>query len=162
MSLKEKIRTEFKEAFKAREEIKVSVLKMLNSEIANAEISKRTKFSKKGEITDLAAGPELSDDEVMEVVSREIKKRKESADIYEKNGRDDLAKKERKESEFLLAYLPEQMTESKIRDLAKKAVEQAGAKSQKETGKVMAILMPQVKGKSDGSLVNKIVRELLG
>lgn len=162
MSLKEKIRTEFKESFKAREEIRVSVLKMLNSEIANAEISKRTKLSKKGETADLAAESELSDDEIMEVISREIKKRRESADIYKKNSRNDLAEKEKKEEEVLLAYLPEQMTGEEIRSLAKKAVEEAGAKSQKEAGKVMAILMPQVKGKADGSLVNKIVRELLG
>lgn len=161
MSLKEKIRTEFKEAFKAKEEIRVSVLKMLNSEISNAEISKRTKLAKKGETADLAAKSELTDDEVLEVISREIKKRKESADIYEKNSRNDLAEKERKEGEVLLVYMPEQMTEEEIKNMAKKAVEQAGAKSQKEISKVMAILTPRVKGKADGSLVVKIVRELL-
>ena len=74
----------------------------------------------------------------------------------------ELAEREKAEMAVLMAYMPEQLSEEIIRDLAKKAVEQSGAKGEKEIGKVMAILMPQVKGKSDGALVNKIVRELLG
>ena len=82
--------------------------------------------------------------------------------MYEKAERMELAEREKAEMAVLMAYMPEQLSEEIIRDLAKKAVEQSGAKGEKEIGKVMAVLMPQVKGKSDGALVNKIVRELLG
>ena len=160
MSLKEKIKIEFKEAFKTKDELKLSVLKMLNSEITNAEISKRTKFAKSGETADLAARSILTDGEVLEVIGREIKKRKDAAEMYEKGNRKDLAAREKQEAEILYSYMPPQMTEEEIKNLAKKAKEKSGAKDQKETGKVMAILMPQVKGRADGATVNRIVKEL--
>src|SRR3990167_7354051 len=121
--LKDKIKADFKEAFKAKEQVKLSVLKMVNSEIGNAEINKRAKL-----IKGLPAG--------------------------EAGGKAEKA--------VLMFYMPEQLTEEKIRELAKKAMDQSGAKGEKEIGKVMALLSPQVKGKADGALVNKIVRELLG
>ena len=106
---------------------------------------------------------------VLQVVGREVKKRKDSIEAFEKAGRLELAEKEKAEMAALMAYMPEQLPEEKIRELAKKAAEQSGAKGEKETcpperriGKVMALLSPQVKGKADGALVNKIVRELLG
>lgn len=159
--LRDKIKSDFKEAFKAREEVRLSVLKMVQSEIGNAEINKRAKLMKEGKTENIEASAFLNDEEVLQVISREIKKRKDSAEIYEKAGRAELAEREKTEIVVLSAYMPEQLTEDKIRELAKKAVEQSGAKGEKEIGKVMTILMPQVKGKSDGALVNKIVRELL-
>ncbi|MEK9186326.1 MAG: GatB/YqeY domain-containing protein, partial [Patescibacteria group bacterium] len=119
VNLKEKIKIEFREAFKAKEEVRLSVLKMLNAEIANAEISKRTKLVRGGETADLAARSELSDDEILEVIGREIKKRKESAEMYKKGNREDLEAKEKQEAEILLAYMPPQMTEEEIKNLAK-------------------------------------------
>jgi uncharacterized protein YqeY len=153
MSLKEKIQTEFKDSFKAKNPVKLGVFKMLQAEIKNAEIAKRTKLGK--EIL-------LSDEEILEVVSREIKKRKDAIEMYEKAGRNELVEKEKKEMEILSIYLPEQLSEKEIRQMAEKAIEQSGAVSQKEMGKVMAILMPQIKGRADGALVNKIIKELLG
>lgn len=161
VNLKEKIKIEFKEAFKAKSELKLSVLKMLNSEIANAEISKRTKLVKSGQTADLAASSELGDNEILEVIGREIKKRKDAAEMYEKGNRKDLAEKERQEEQILYSYMPPQMTEEDIKILVKEAIKQSGAKNQKEIGKVMALLMPQVKGKADSSLVVKIVKEEL-
>lgn len=161
VTLKEKIKFDFKEAFKAKEELRLSVLKMLSAEIANAEISKRTKLVKKGETENLVAASELNNDEVLEIIGREIKKRNDAAEMYEKGNRKDLAEKEKQEAATLSSYMPERMTEEEIKNLAQKAIEQVGTKDQKDTGKVMAILMPQVKGKADGSLVSKIVRELL-
>ena len=161
-SLREKIKADFKEAFKAREEVRLSVLKMVQSEIGNAEINKRAKLSKEGQTENLEAAMALSDEEAMQVISREIKKRKDSIEIYNKGGRPELAEREEAEARVLASYMPEQMGEGQIRDLVKKAIEQSGVKNEKEIGKVMAILMPQVKGKADGALVNKIVRELLG
>jgi len=159
--LKDKIKADFKEAFKAQNQVKLSVLKMVNSEIGNAEINKRAKLIKDGKTENIETASILNDEEVLQVVGREVKKRKDSIEAFEKAGRVELAEKEKAELAALMAYMPEQLSEVAIRDLAKKAVEQANAKGEKEIGKVMAILAPQVKGKADGALVNKIVRELL-
>jgi len=104
----------------------------------------------------------LNDEEVLQVVSREVKKRKDSIEAFEGAGRSELAEKEKEELAVLMSYMPEQLSEVVIRDLVKKAIEQSGAKGEKEIGKAMAILSSQVKGKADGALVNRIVRELLG
>ena len=159
--LKDKIKADFKEAFKAKDQVKLSVLKMVNSEIGNAEINKRAKLIKGGQTENIEAASALNDEEVLQVVGREVKKRKDSIEAFENAGRLELAEKEKAELAALMAYMPEQLSEAVIRDLVKKAVEQSGAKGEKEIGKVMALLSPQVKGKADGALVNKIVRELL-
>ena len=160
--LKDKIKADFKEAFKAKDQVKLSVLKMVNSEIGNTEINKRAKLIKEGKTENVEAASALNDEEVLQVVGREVKKRKDSIEAFEKAGRLELAEKEKAEMAVLMFYMPEQLTEEKIRELAKKAMDQSGAKGEKEIGKVMALLSPQVKGKADGALVNKIVRELLG
>ena len=161
--LKDKIKADFKEAFKAKEQIKLSVLKMVNSEIGNAEINKRAKLIKEGANTEnVESLSTLNDEEVLQVILREVKKRKDSISAFESAGRLELAEKEKAELAMLMVYMPEQLSEEVIRDLVKKAVEQSGAKGEKEIGKVMAILSSQVKGKADGALVNKIARELLG
>ncbi len=166
--LRDKIKADFKNAFKSREEIRLSVLKMVQSEIGNAEINKRGKLIKDlpageagGKMENIETAVSLNDEEVLQVLAREIKKRKDSIEMYEKAGRRELAEREKAEMAVLGAYMPEQLSEEKIRELAKKAVEQSEIKGEKEIGKVMAILMPQVKGQADGALVNKIVRELL-
>ena len=160
--LKDKIKADFKEAFKAKNQVKLSVLKMVSSEIGNAEINKRAKLIKSSQSENVEVASALNDEEVLQVVSREVKKRKDSIEAFEKAGRLELAEKEKAELAALMAYMPEQLSEAAIRDLAKKAVEQSNAKGEKEIGKVMAVLAPQVKGKADGALVNKVVRELLG
>lgn len=159
--LRDKIKADFKEAFKSKNEVRLSVLKMVQSEIGNAEINKRAKLVKGDQTGNIESLSVLNDEEVLQVVSREIKKRKDSVEMYEKAGRMELAEKEKAEMAVLSAYMPEQLSEEKIRELAKDAVAKSGAMGEKEIGKVMAVLMPQVKGKSDGALVNKIVRELL-
>lgn len=159
--LRDKIKADFKEAFKSKNEVRLSVLKMVQSEIGNAEINKRGKLMKGGQTENVETLSVLNDEEVLQVVSREIKKRKDSVEMYEKAGRTELSEREKAETAVLMAYMPEQLPEDKIRELAKDAVAKSGAKGEKEIGKVMAVLMPQVKGRSDGALVNKIVRELL-
>src|SRR3989338_8683525 len=166
--LKDKIKADFKEAFKVKNQVKLSVLKMVSSEIGNAEINKRAKLIKSSQSENVEVASALNDEEVLQVVSREVKKRKDSIEAFEKAGRLELAEKEKAELAALMAYMPEQLSEAAIRDLAKKVVEQSNAKGEKETcpperriGKVMAVLAPQVKGKADGALVNKVVRELL-
>ncbi len=160
MSLKEKIISEFKEAFKAGDKIKISVLKMLQAEIHNAEIAKRTKLTR----LDSARQEKeslLDEGEIIDIISREIKKRKDAIELYEKGGRPELAEKEKKEIEVLMTYLPEQISEEEIRKIVSQAIEQTGAKEIKEMGKVMAVLMPQIKGRADNSLVSSIIKEML-
>jgi len=103
----------------------------------------------------------LTDEETLEAVSYEAKKRKESIAEFEKGGRNDLVEKEKKELAILKTYLPEQLAEEEIKKLVKEAVEKTGAKEPKDMGKVMAELMPKTKGRADGNLVSKVVKESL-
>ncbi|PIV65272.1 MAG: glutamyl-tRNA amidotransferase [Candidatus Nealsonbacteria bacterium CG01_land_8_20_14_3_00_12] len=164
MNLKGKIQNELQEAVKNREELKSSVLRLLLSAIFNKEKEKRYKLSKqKPEFKekDLEKESQLVNEEVIEVISSEIKKRKESIELFEKGEREDLVEKETKEKEILEKYLPEQLSEEEIKKLAKETIEKIGAKEIKDMGKVMAELMPKVKGRADGGLVSKIAKELL-
>ncbi len=158
--LKTKIQKEAQEALKSGDEAKRLVLNMLLTAVTNKEIEKRTKLSKGGE-TDLEAKSKLSDEEFLSVISTEAKKRKEAIDAYDKAGRADLADKERIELKVLENYLPKQISEEEIRNEVKSIISQTGATGAGDIGKVMSALMPKVKGKADGSLVNKIVREEL-
>ena len=164
MNLKGKIQNELQEAVKNREELKSSVLRLLLSAIFNKEKEKRYKLSKQKpefEEKDLEKESQLVDEEVIEVISSEIKKRKESIELFEKGEREDLVEKETKEKEILEKYLPEQLSEEGIKKLVKEAIERVEAKEPKDIGKVMAELMPKVKGRADGGLVSKIAKELL-
>ena len=164
MNLKGKIQNELQEAVKNREELKSSVLRLLLSAIFNKEKEKRYKLSKqKPEFKekDLEKESQLVNEEVIEVISSEIKKRKESIELFGKGEREDLVEKETKEKEILEKYLPEQLSEEEIKKLAKETIEKIGAKEIKDMGKVMAELMPKVKGRADGGLVSKIAKELL-
>ena len=162
--LKEKIQEELKTALKEKKEVEVSVLRMLLAAIASKETEKRTKVWK--EEPDLSSQgleekSKLDDEEITEAVLSEVKKRKEAILEFEKGEREDLIEKEKKELEVLQKYLPEQISEEELRKLAKEAIEKVEAKEQKDMGKVMAELMPKTKGRVDGSLVSKIVKELL-
>lgn len=158
--LKEKLQADMKEAMRAGNVAKRMVLSLLQSAIKNKELQKRAKSGKE---------EELNDEEIMDVISSEAKKRKESVESYEKGGREELAQKERDELSILMEYMPEQMPEDEIRTEAKKAIVeirstgsgQAGAKDIKEMGKVLGALMPKVKGRADGTTVSRIVREEL-
>jgi len=164
MALKGNIRENLKEAVKNREELKSSVLRLLLSAIFNKEKEKRYKLSKEKpefEEKDLEKESQLVDEEVIEVISSEIKKRKESILEFEKGKREDLVEKEKKELDILQKYLPEQLSEEELQKLAKEAIDKTGAKEIKDMGKVMQEVMPKVKGKADGTLVSKIVKELL-
>jgi uncharacterized protein YqeY len=145
--LREKIKNDFKEAFKAKEISRLSVLKMLNAAIANAEIAKNRQ--------------ELSEEELIGVILSEAKKRKDAIEQYEKAGRENLAGKEKEELEILKNYLPEQLPEEKIKELVQKIIQEIGADSLADFGKVMGKTAPQLKGKADGAIIAKIVKEEL-
>ena len=103
----------------------------------------------------------LSDEDVIGVVGAEIKKRREAVKEFEKVNRADAADQEKAEIEILMKYMPQQMNEDEIRAVVTSAIEETNADSMKDIGNVMKVLMPRVKGKADGSVVNKIVREIL-
>ena len=162
MSLKEKIQTDIKKAMQEKDQLKVSVLRMLMAAVFNKEKEKRAKLSKtEEELEKLDELSKLTDEEIIEVISSENKKRKDSIEQYEKGNRQDLADQEKKESEILTKYLPEQMPQEEIRKLVKEKIKEIGASRPKDIGKVMGTLMPQLKGKADGTVVNKIVQEEL-
>lgn len=165
MTLKEKIQNDLNFNLKQRKELETTTLRMLNAAILNKEKEKRAKLAKsqKGELTEdkLVQESQLTDEEIIEVLSSEVKKGREAILEFEKGKREDLAEKEKKEIEILKKYLPEQLPEEEIKKIIEKAVEKTGAKEMKDMGRVMAEIMPQLKGKSDGSLVSRIVRELL-
>ena len=119
---------------------------MINSLIKNAEIDKRG---------------ELTDDEIVQLLMKYAKQRREAIELYEKGGRQDLVEKEKAELAIVESYLPKQLSEEEIRELVREAIEAVGASSPKDLGKVMQYVMPKVKGRAEGSLVNKIVREEL-
>ena len=147
MGLKEKIMQDMKEAMKAKDTAKVSTLRLLISEIKNKEIDKRG---------------ELTDDEILAVIQKAVKQRKESIEQYEKAGRNDLVEKEKKELEILEAYLPQPLSEGELEAIIDEAIKEAQATSVKDMGKVMKIVMPKVRGRADGKIVNQKVREKLG
>jgi len=165
MNLKGKIQNDLQGAVKNREELKSSVLRLLLAAVFNKEKEKRYKLSKeKPELNekDLEEKSQLNDEEVIDVIFSEAKKRKESIGEFEKGKRTDLVEKEKKELEILEKYLPEQFSEEELKKIIKEAIEKTGAKNIKDIGKVMAELMPKIKGKADGGSVGKIVKELLG
>ncbi len=147
--LKDKIQDDLKAAMIAKDAEKLSAIRMLKSAIQYYEIAKG------------GAGYEASDEDVIDVVGKEIKKRKESIELYKQGGRNEQAENEQKEVDTLQSYLPEQMSEDEVGELVKEAVKQTGAKSMQEMGKVMGALMPKVKGKADATLVSNLVREQL-
>ena len=160
--LREKINQDLKKAQQEKNELIILVLRGINAAIHNKEIEKRTKLSKEEkDIEKLEKESKITEEEVMEVVSNETKKRKEAIEEFKKGNRNDLAEKEEKELEILKEYLPEQMSEEQIREEAKKTIEETSATGPQDTGKVMSILMPKLKGKAEGGLVSKIVNDLL-
>jgi len=152
--LKKEIKNDLIKALKKGDRTECSTLRMLLAGILNKEKEKKYKEKLKEDV-------ELTAEEVIEVVSSEAKKRKEAILEYEKGGRKDLSNKEKAELEILQKYLPEQLSEQELKKIVKEAIEKVEAKEIKDIGKIMAELMPQVKGRADGSQVSRIVKELL-
>lgn len=146
MSLTEKLTQDMKTALKNKEKERLSTIRMVRSAIKKVEIEKKAS---------------LSDDEIIEVIAREAKQRKDAIEEYEKAGREDLVNKEKTELEILESYLPKQLTDDELREIIQDAIQQLGVSSKTEMGKVMGTVLPQVKGRADGKRVNRLVQELL-
>jgi len=142
MNLKERLAEELKEAMRERNEIKLSAIRLALAAVKNAEIDKRQ---------------ELEDAGVQEIITREVKKRRESIHEFEKGHRPDLVEREKAQMDYLLKYLPKQMSVEEISQIVQKVIAEVGASGPQDIGKVMARVMPQVKGRADGQQVNQIV-----
>ena len=146
MSLKDVLLSDMKAAMKEKDVLRKNAIQMVRAAILQIEKDKQ--------IT-------LEDDAVIEVIAKEVKKRKDSIVDFEKGGRQDLIDAANAEIAALAGYLPAQLSEDEIKELVKEAISATGAASVKDMGKVMAYIMPKTKGKADGSVVNGIVKSLL-
>jgi len=149
---------------KAGDQVLVGTLRMVMAVIATKEKEKRYKISKdKPELKEeeLVKESELAEEQVIDVISSEIKKRKDAIVLYQQGNRPELAEKEQKEIDILKKYLPEQLSGEELKKLVEESITSTGAKEMRDMGKVMADLNPKIKGKADGGEVSKIVKELL-
>lgn len=151
--LKQTIQTDTKEAMKAGDQFLVGTLRMLLASIQTKEKDKQYKLK------DQKA--ELAEEEIIDIISSEIKKRKEAITLYDQGNRPELAEREKKEIEIMKKYLPEQLSEEELKKIITESIAETGATEIKDMGKVMTDLNPKIKGKADGGQISKIVKELL-
>ena len=151
MTLKDRLRSDLTAAIKGREEVRASTLRMVLTAVTNAEVAGKQ-------------ARELSDDDIVGVLSSEAKKRREAATAFEEGGRPAMAEKEKAEAAVIADYLPEQLGADEIERIVAAAVEQVGAAGEgmRAMGKVMGVVQPQVKGRADGAAVAAEVRRQLG
>jgi uncharacterized protein len=150
-ALKDRLRADLTASIKARDELRSSTLRMVLTAVTNAEVAGKVQR-------------ELSDEDIIGVLSTEAKRRREAAVAFEEGGRAEMAAKEAAEGEIIAEYLPAQLDEAEIADLVTAAVAQTGAAGEgmKAMGKVMGVVTPQVKGRADGGAVAAEVRRQLG
>ena len=146
MSLREQLDADLLEAVRSKDELRRSALRLIKASVQSEEKSR---------------GGVLGYDGMVQVLSREAKRRKESIDAFREGNRPDLVEKEEAELSIIAKYLPQQLTEDEVKEIARSVIEEVGASGPGERGKVMGKLMPQVKGKADGKMVNQIVGDLL-
>ncbi len=146
---KQELKDELKKAMLAKDMAKTSTLRMVISALGYYEINKG------------GANYEATPEDVEAVLQKEVKQRRDSIEQFKAGGRDDLVAKETAELDMLSEYLSQQMSEEEIRNIVTQTIQETGSSSMQDMGKIMGALMPKVKGKADGNLVNKIVRETL-
>jgi len=146
MSLKEKLLSNMKEAMKSKDSVKLGTVRGVISAVKNQEIDLKK---------------ELSEEEILTIVSREVKKRKEASVLYEKGNRPELKDKEIQEMKILQTYLPEQVSEKDLRRRIQEVIAETGAEGMKDFGKIMKTLVPEFKGKADNGLIKELANEYL-
>jgi len=147
MSLSDRLEAAMRDSMRARDERRTQTLRMAMAAAHNLRIERRR---------------DLTDDEVIDVLTKQVKQRRESIEMYRSGGREDRAAAEEAEASILAEFLPEQLTEAEIESLARAAIAETGASSAADTGRVMGRLAPQTRGRADGRLVSEVVRRLLG
>ena len=146
MGLNEQLMEDLKDAMRKHQEVRVSTIRMARAAIVNETIAK---------------GKPLDDNEIIGVLSKQIKQRRESIEEFTKGNRPDLVAREQQELEILLSYMPRQMSREEIGQAAEATIQQVGAKGPGDFGKVMSKLAPELKGRADGRVIGEVVRELL-
>jgi hypothetical protein len=146
MSIFEQVDKDMIKALKGGDKDRLTVLRGLKSDL---------KYKK------IEVGEELTDEQALETLASAAKKRRESIEQFRAGGREDLVKSEEFELEVISSYLPKQLTEEELRQMAETAIKEVGADSPKQMGLVMKALMPRIKGRADGKLVNRLISELL-
>lgn len=146
MSLQDQLNNDMKDAMRAKDSARLTTIRQLRSAIKNKEIE---------------LGKTLDDEAVIGVITTQVKQRREAAQMYQENGRPELAAKEEDEMTVLQAYLPAQLDEAALREIIATVIREVGAESPKDMGKVMGPVMAKTRGCADGKLVNQLVRELL-
>jgi uncharacterized protein len=146
MTLKEKLLSDMKGAMKAKDALRLNTIRCIISAVKNQEIDLKK---------------ELQDEDILPLVTREVKKRKEAATLFEQGGRLDLMEKEKQEHEILQAYLPEQVSEEDLRKRIQEVITETGAEGMKDFGKIMKVLVPEFKGKADNALIKDLAGEYM-
>jgi uncharacterized protein YqeY len=146
MTIQERLTQNMKTALKSNDKVQLETIRLLRSQLQNAGISK---------------GKELTEEEVIEVMIKEVKKRKESIKMFEDGGRQDLVDRETQELEILSSYLPKALDEKELEEIVNQAIKEVSAESSKDMGKVMAVVMPKIKGRADGKQVQELVKKKL-
>jgi hypothetical protein len=149
MGLKEKLQADLTEAIRGRDEVKSGTIRMLLSAITNEEVAGK-------------AAKVLTDAEIITVLSRETKKRREAVEAFTAAKRDDLANKEKAEAAVIAQYLPEQLSELEIKKMIAEAIAETNAAGPAGMGLVMKVLQPKIAGKADGGIVSSLVKAALG
>lgn len=146
MSIKEKLMQDLKAAMKSHDKIKKDTITMVRAAIKQIEVDKRV---------------DLSDEEVIDIISKQYKERVSSIDEFKRGGRDDLVAQTKEEIKIILEYLPKQLTDEELEDIIKEAIEKLSITSKKQIGELMKEVMPKIKGKADGKKVNSIASKYL-
>ncbi|WP_199618725.1 GatB/YqeY domain-containing protein [Paenibacillus alkalitolerans] len=146
MNLSERLNEDMKQMMKSGDKFALSVIRMIRSSVKNVEIDQRRT---------------LSDEEVLDILTREMKQRKDALQEFEKAGREDLADTAKAEIEVIQRYMPQPLTEHELQAIVQETIQEVGASSKSDMGKVMSALMPKVKGRAEGRLVNETVQRLL-
>lgn len=146
MSLKERLQEEWKEALKAKDKFRATTISLVKAAVLLAEKS---------------GSGNVDDEKIIEIISREVKQRRDAMLEFEKGNRQDLVDQNKGEIEILLSYLPQQLSKEEIFSIVQEAAVEVGANSMKDMKIVMAVVTPRTKGRCDGRLVNQIVKEIL-
>ena len=146
MTLKPKLQEDLKTSMKNKDTLRKSVITLIRSSIKQVEVDKRI---------------ELNDDDVIDIISKQLKQRNDSLEQFLDAGREDLVEETRSEIEVLKEYLPQQLSEEELNEIVKQTISEVGATSMKDMGKIMSVIKPKTKGRADGKLINKLVKENL-
>ena len=145
MSLKEKLAQDLKSSMKNKEIVRKNTVQLIRTAVLQVEKDKKVT---------------LDDEDILELIAKQLKQRKDALPEYEKSGREDLISQLKQEMEVLMEYLPKQLSEEELRPIVEEVVKAVGAASMKDMGKVMSAVMPKVKGRADGKMISDIAKSL--